>query len=72
MREVAALDHEAACHLTAEDRIRLWAELSAGDIPAEAREISETDAEASSAGSGAAQAGSAEPDQPVTHDGVEA
>jgi peptide/nickel transport system ATP-binding protein len=72
LREVAALDHEAACHLTAEDRVRLWAALSVGDIPAEAREISETDAEASTAGSGAGQAGSAEPDQPVTHDGVEA
>ena len=70
LREVAALGHEAACHLTAEDRVRLWASLSAGDIPDEARDISETDAEASSAGP--AQAGSAEPDQPVTHDGVEA
>jgi oligopeptide/dipeptide ABC transporter ATP-binding protein len=39
LRQVAALGHEAACHLTAEDRVRLWAALAVGEIPAEAREI---------------------------------
>jgi len=39
LRAVATLEHEAACHLTAEDRVRLWAEISGGEVPAEAREI---------------------------------
>jgi peptide/nickel transport system ATP-binding protein len=41
LRAVASLGHEAACHLTAEDRVRLWAEISAGEVPDEAREISD-------------------------------
>jgi peptide/nickel transport system ATP-binding protein len=39
LRAVATLGHEAACHLTAEDRVRLWAEISVGEVPDEAREI---------------------------------
>ena len=39
LRAVASLGHEAACHLTAEDRVRLWAEISVGEVPDEAREI---------------------------------
>ena len=39
LRAVATLGQEAACHLTAEDRARLWAEISAGEVPGEAREI---------------------------------
>jgi hypothetical protein len=35
---VAKLGHQAACHLTAEERVRVWAELSAGEAPAEAIE----------------------------------
>jgi peptide/nickel transport system ATP-binding protein len=38
LREVAKLGHQAACHLTAEERVRVWAELSAGEAPAEAIE----------------------------------
>jgi peptide/nickel transport system ATP-binding protein len=33
LREVATPGHAAACHLTAEDRARQWAELSAGAVP---------------------------------------
>jgi peptide/nickel transport system ATP-binding protein len=33
LREVAMPGHAAACHLTAEDRARQWAELSAGAVP---------------------------------------
>ena len=43
LREVASLGHQAACHLTAEDRTRLWAELSAGVLPAEAEVHAETE-----------------------------
>jgi peptide/nickel transport system ATP-binding protein len=39
LHQVASLGHEAACHLTAEDRVRLWAELSAGQVPDVARKI---------------------------------
>jgi peptide/nickel transport system ATP-binding protein len=39
LREVASIGHEAACHLTAEARTRLWAELSVGKLPAEAAEV---------------------------------
>jgi peptide/nickel transport system ATP-binding protein len=39
LHQVASLGHEAACHLTADDRVRLWAEISAGEVPDEAREI---------------------------------
>jgi peptide/nickel transport system ATP-binding protein len=35
LREVAKLGHQAACHLTAEERVRLWTELSSGEAPAE-------------------------------------
>jgi peptide/nickel transport system ATP-binding protein len=37
--QVASLGHEAACHLTADDRVRLWAEISAGNVPDEAIQI---------------------------------
>jgi peptide/nickel transport system ATP-binding protein len=43
LREVVSLGHKAACHLTAEDRTRLWAELSAGVVPAEAQVHAETE-----------------------------
>jgi peptide/nickel transport system ATP-binding protein len=68
LRAVASLGHEAACHLTAEDRVRLWAEISAGEVPDEAREIPDQ------AGAPLAQAGDvpAEVGQPVTQGGVEA
>jgi oligopeptide/dipeptide ABC transporter ATP-binding protein len=36
LREVVTLGHEAACHLTAEERSRLWAELAVGVVPSEA------------------------------------
>ncbi|MBV9444773.1 MAG: ABC transporter ATP-binding protein [Streptosporangiaceae bacterium] len=36
LREVVNFGHHAACHLTDDDRTRLWAELSAGVVPAEA------------------------------------
>jgi len=39
LHQVASLGHEAACHLTADDRVRLWAELAAGEVPEEARQI---------------------------------
>jgi peptide/nickel transport system ATP-binding protein len=65
LHQVAELGHEAACHLTAEDRIRLWAALAVGEIPAEAREIphaaGELPAEAS-AGAVPAEDGSAQDD----------
>ena len=35
LREVASIGHQAACHLGAQDRVRLWAELSAGPEAAE-------------------------------------
>jgi peptide/nickel transport system ATP-binding protein len=41
LHQVASLGHEAACHLTADDRVRLWAELSAGELPEEARQIAD-------------------------------
>jgi hypothetical protein len=47
--------HAAACHLTAEQRTRQWAELSAGDVPDEA----------GAARAGAAQAGEPEAREPV-------
>ena len=68
LREVTALEHEAACHLTAEDRVRLWAELSAGHIPAEA---GKTLAEAAEIPAEAGQAPD-EAGQSVTQGGVEA
>ncbi len=43
LRDVVSLGHKAACHLTAEDRTRLWAELSAGVVPAEAEVHAETE-----------------------------
>jgi peptide/nickel transport system ATP-binding protein len=68
LREVAKLGHQAACHLTAEDRVRLWAELAVGEIPAEARDIP------AEAGELPAEAGEApgEAGQSVTQGGVEA
>jgi peptide/nickel transport system ATP-binding protein len=39
LREVATLGHQAACHLTGEDRVRLWSELLARENPAEASEV---------------------------------
>jgi hypothetical protein len=42
LREVVNLGHKAACHLTAEDRTRLWAELSTGHVPPEAEIPAET------------------------------
>ena len=68
LRAVASLGHEAACHLTAEDRVRLWAAISAGEIPEEAREIPDH------AGAPLSEAGDlpAEVGQPVTQGGVEA
>jgi peptide/nickel transport system ATP-binding protein len=68
LREVATLGHEAACHLTGDDRVRLWAEISAGQIPAEARVATE------SAGAPSAQTGvlSDETRQSVPQGGVEA
>jgi peptide/nickel transport system ATP-binding protein len=36
LRETVTSDHVAACHLTAEERTRQWAILSAGDVPDEA------------------------------------
>jgi peptide/nickel transport system ATP-binding protein len=36
LREVVNLGHQAACHLSAADRTRLWSELSAGVVPDEA------------------------------------
>jgi hypothetical protein len=39
LHQVASLRHETACHLTADDRVRLWAEISAGEVPDEARDI---------------------------------
>ena len=41
LRDVATLGHQAACHLTADDRVRLWAEISAGEVPDEARKIAD-------------------------------
>jgi peptide/nickel transport system ATP-binding protein len=38
---VTTLGHQAACHLTADDRVRLWAEISAGEVPDEARKIAD-------------------------------
>jgi peptide/nickel transport system ATP-binding protein len=68
LRAVASLGHEAACHLTAEDRVRLWAGISVGEIPEEAREIPDQ------AGAPLGEAGDvpAEVGQPVTQGGVEA
>jgi peptide/nickel transport system ATP-binding protein len=68
LREVATLGHEAACHLTGDDRVRLWAEISAGQIPEEARVATE------SAGAPSAQTGvlSDETRQSVPQGGVEA
>jgi peptide/nickel transport system ATP-binding protein len=68
LRAVAGLGHEAACHLTADDRVRLWAEISAGAVPDEAREIPDQ------AGEPLDEAGDvpAEVGQPVTQGGVEA
>jgi len=43
LREVASLGHKAACHLTAEDRTRLWSELSEGVLPEEAHTPDEQD-----------------------------
>ena len=37
LRETVTSDHVAACHLTAEERARQWAELSAGNVPGEAK-----------------------------------
>jgi peptide/nickel transport system ATP-binding protein len=68
LRPVASLGHEAACHLTAEDRVRLWAEISVGEIPEEAREIPDhAGAPLEGAGDVPAEVG-----QPVTQGGVEA
>jgi peptide/nickel transport system ATP-binding protein len=39
LREVASIGHAAACHLTAEARTRLWAELSVGKLPDEAAQV---------------------------------
>jgi peptide/nickel transport system ATP-binding protein len=68
LRPVASLEHEAACHLTAEDRVRLWADISVGEIPEEAREVPDH------AGAPLGEAGDvpAEVGQPVTQGGVEA
>jgi peptide/nickel transport system ATP-binding protein len=68
LREVAALGHEAACHLTGDDRVRLWAEISAGQIPEEASVATE------SAGASSAQTGVLpdETRQSVPQGGVEA
>ncbi|MGD0063340.1 MAG: ABC transporter ATP-binding protein [Streptosporangiaceae bacterium] len=41
LREVTTLGHQAACHLTGDDRVRLWAEISAGEVPDEARKITD-------------------------------
>jgi peptide/nickel transport system ATP-binding protein len=43
LREVVDQGHLAACHLTAADRSRLWAELSAGVVPGEADAPAETE-----------------------------
>ncbi|HEY1626964.1 MAG TPA: ABC transporter ATP-binding protein [Streptosporangiaceae bacterium] len=37
--EVASIGHEAACHLTAEARGRLWGELAEGKVPEEAAAV---------------------------------
>jgi peptide/nickel transport system ATP-binding protein len=42
LREVVTLGHQAACHLTAEDRGRLWGQLSVGVVPKEAHAPAET------------------------------
>jgi peptide/nickel transport system ATP-binding protein len=68
LRAAASLGHEAACHLTAEDRVRLWAEISAGEVPEEAREIpDQAGAPLDAAGDVPAEVG-----QPVAQGGVEA
>ncbi len=41
LRLVTTLGHQAACHLTADDRVRLWAEISSGEVPDEARKIAD-------------------------------
>ncbi len=47
LREIATPGHAAACHLTAEERTRQWAALSAGNVPDDAREpVSQGGAEA--------------------------
>jgi peptide/nickel transport system ATP-binding protein len=68
LRPVASLEHEAACHLTAEDRVRLWADISVGEIPEEAREVPDH------AGAPLGDAGDvpAEVGQPATQGGVDA
>jgi peptide/nickel transport system ATP-binding protein len=38
LRDSATLGHLAACHLTAEQRARHWADLAAGDVPDDASE----------------------------------
>jgi hypothetical protein len=38
LREIATPGHAAACHLTAEERTRQWAALSADTIPDDANE----------------------------------
>ena len=46
LREAVTPGHAAACHLTAEQRTRQWADLSAAQIPddAQAREAGEPEA----------------------------
>ena len=42
LRGTESLEHLAACHLNAADRVRLWGELSAGVLPEEAHLVPET------------------------------
>jgi len=46
LRAVRSLGHQAACHLTAEERARQWADLSAGKIPDDAAEPGSAEPEA--------------------------
>jgi peptide/nickel transport system ATP-binding protein len=74
LREVVSLGHKAACHLTAEDRTRLWAELSAGVLPEEA-EIPAESGFAPGAGTtkpGETQEGTERADDPASPSGAEA
>jgi peptide/nickel transport system ATP-binding protein len=69
LHHVAALGHEAACHLTAEDRIRLWAELAVGEIPAEAREIPHAAGELPAEANANAEAGAVPAEDGSAQDG---
>jgi peptide/nickel transport system ATP-binding protein len=50
LREVASIGHQAACHLGAQDRVRLWADLSAGRDAEEAAAAAAASGSVSTAG----------------------